>query len=108
MSMHVECEECNGRGSNECEECSGRGEIKCDTCCGTGEVRTPLADWRRNPKDPRPQDDEIELLQEDLGRVTAQCRRLCELKPEFSDRYKQQLANTIQLLETKAAALFKK
>jgi RecJ-like exonuclease len=38
LDPEVECEACDGRGTQDCRECSGNGQVDCNECGGRGQV----------------------------------------------------------------------
>ena len=87
--MKIICRECDGNGVVECPCCSGNGTNygRIDTIKITATCEHA---------------DELLELQKDARRVIAQCAELKTLRPEFSEKYDEQLAAVIAVIDRQA------
>ena len=44
LDPEVECEACDGRGTQDCRECAGNGQVDCNECGGRGQVDCSYCD----------------------------------------------------------------
>ena len=44
LDPEVECESCDGRGTQDCRECAGNGQVDCSECGGRGQVDCSYCD----------------------------------------------------------------
>jgi hypothetical protein len=89
----------------KCERCDGDGVIECPECCGDGWFQFQVEDW--TPEKGHKHVKELVDLKLDVQRLKKQCQRLCELMPERSETYKEQLDAALKVVKAQAEKLYK-
>lgn len=95
----------------KCQNCNGTGRVTCDECDGEGFESTSIQ-YRNIPRLAdrycefnQGELDALRELQQDAKLASVAASRLAEMRPKLMSRYKEQLADTLHILDQKAGEI---